>query len=75
MPKLSILSEKVFSETNFTIIPGGGLFLNFYSKWFPTIVLPITTIAIIIKKITTPIKTFFEFFINYILPYSDHEPS
>ena len=45
VPKLSIFSENLLSDTFVTIMPGSGLLLNFFLKWFPTRVLPIITKA------------------------------
>jgi len=45
-PKLSIFSEKSFLTTSVTIIPGGGLFPNFFAKCCPIKILPTITIVI-----------------------------
>ena len=50
VPKVSIFCENSFSTTSVIIIPGGGILLNFFLKWFPIMVLPIITIAMMRKN-------------------------
>mgnify|MGYP007000239980 CR=1 len=54
------------STTLVTIIPGGGLLLNFFLKWLPIIALPIITIAMIRKK-TNIIEIYFVDFFTSVL--------
>ena len=63
VPNVSIFSENSFSITSVTIIPGGGILLNFFLKWFPIIVLPIITTAIIRKNIIIIEIVFVDLFI------------
>ena len=51
MPKVSILSENSLFITSVTIIPGGGILLNFFLKWSAIKVLEIITAAITRKNI------------------------
>ena len=75
VPKLSIFSVNSFLTTSVTIIPGGGLLLNFFWKWLPIIVLPTTTAVIIMKNKIITVVTFVDLFIIYIFPYSAQDPS
>ena len=63
VPNVSNLSENFSLITYVTIIPGGGLLLNFFLKWFPIIVLAIITKAITRKKTNTIVIIFVDLFI------------
>ena len=59
-------SENSFLTTSVTIIPGGGLLLNFFLKWFPIIVLPTITIAMIRKNTNIIEIVFVDLFIFFL---------
>ena len=66
IPKVSIFSANSLLITSVTIIPGGGLLLNFFLKWFPIIVLPIITNAIIKKNTNSTEIIFVDLFIYFL---------
>ena len=63
MPKVSILSENSLFITSVTIIPGGGILLNFFLKWSAIKVLEIITAAITRKNIKIIDIVFVDLFI------------
>ena len=75
VPKVSILFSNIFSLTVVTIIPGGCLLPNFFSKCIPIIVLATMTPAIIKKNIIIIEVILVDLFILIyrILPKSHHK--
>ena len=63
VPNVSTVFWNIFCSTTFTIIPGGGLLLNFFLKWLPIIVLAMITAAMIKKNNNTIDIIFVDLFI------------